>query len=108
MLVNTFTLLKTFVFACLLLQSCKIQPQLATLKLHQAVLLDDAKAAEKYIKKGASVNSREGDRGWTPLLFASEAGSTKIVALLIDHEAEVNMVSVKKRGFTTTTSRFQW
>jgi len=46
---------------------------------------------------GASANYREDDRGWIPLLFASEAGDERIVRILIDYGADVNMVSSKDK-----------
>ena len=77
----------------LLIFSCKLPQQEANLKLHHAVLTNEPKAVQKYLKKGASVDYREAKRGWTPLLFAIEDGNSEIVKLLIDQGADVNIVS---------------
>jgi hypothetical protein len=40
--------------------------------------------------KGADVNARD-SRGWTPLMWAAASGHGKIVKLLIEHAADVNL-----------------
>ena len=74
---------------------CKLQPQRATQKLHGAVLDGKTKAAQRYLVRGASPNYKSGDRGWTPLLFAAEAGYIKVTEVLINHGADADVVSTQ-------------
>ncbi|MGA3165950.1 MAG: ankyrin repeat domain-containing protein [Terriglobia bacterium] len=46
--------------------------------------------AELLLEKGADVNARGGDRGWTPLDMAATSGCTEVAELLLAHGAEVN------------------
>lgn len=77
--------------------SCKIPPQKATQNLYSAVLLNDVANVKKYIQKGANVNTQENQRGWTPLLFASEAGYFDIAKILVENGADVNIASSKNK-----------
>ena len=80
-----------------LMADCKLQQSEANAKLHQAVLSNQTKAVKKYLKQGASVNYREDNRGWTPLLFAVEAEHYEMVKILVDGGADINMASTKNQ-----------
>lgn len=84
-----------YVLVLCLVAGCKLQQQEANAKLHQAVLMNEAKAVKKYLLKGALVDHQEDNRGWTPLLFAIEAENDEIATILVDRGADVNMISTK-------------
>ena len=75
------------------LVGCRLSPIGETARLHQAVLNQKVNSVKRYIKWGAFVNSRESERGWTPLLYAAELENYQIAEILIDHGADVNMLS---------------
>lgn len=79
----------------ILLTGCAVHYQDLEGRLRRAVLVSDTKSTEHYILQGADVNSRDHKRGWTPLLYATEAGDEKIVSLLLRYEADPNMVSTQ-------------
>ena len=82
-----------FVLCFGLICGCQTSSLDYTAKLHRAVMTNKVNAVKRYIKKGGSVNYREGARGWTPLLFATESGHTDIAKILIENGADVNMAS---------------
>jgi ankyrin repeat protein len=70
--------------------------------LHRAAHYGNFKQLQELLISARIINGRtEGinthDKlyGWTPLHWAAEAGHTNIVALLLDHGAEVNAVTLK-------------
>ncbi len=81
----------------ILFSGCVTHSQKAGGGLKNAVLNADTESAEHSLELGADVNLKDQNRGWTPLLFATEAGDTKMVALLLKYGADPNLVSNKNR-----------
>ena len=48
------------------------------------------------LKKGANINARDGQYGWTPLMWAAREGRVGTVRLLLERGAPVNARSVSK------------
>lgn len=85
------------IIVLLLLPTCKINQQVANEGLERAVLANDLNGIKNYLRKGASVNYHEPEKGWTPLLFAVEGGETEIARFLLDNGADPNEVSVENK-----------
>ncbi len=50
----------------------------------------DIMNVKEFIKKGADVNAKDNDYGWTALMHASIYGHKEIVEILISNKADVN------------------
>jgi ankyrin repeat protein len=50
----------------------------------------DIATVRKLLEKGAHVNTRDNESGWTPLMAAALSGNTDIVKLLVRRKADVN------------------
>jgi ankyrin repeat protein len=61
--------------------------ELSTLMIASYFGLDDLAAIK--IDRGSNSNERDAE-GWTPLMYASWSGSTKVVTLLLDNGADLN------------------
>lgn len=61
--------------------------------LHEAIMLNKLKSAEKLLKQGALPN-RFDKLGETPLMKAAESGNLPAMSLLLDHKASHKMVGI--------------
>ncbi len=57
--------------------------------IHRAAAADDAAAIEFLLDRGAEIEARGGDYGFTPLLAAAYAGSNRAVTTLVQRGADV-------------------
>lgn len=92
---NKYLYCLTIVFV--FLSGCMVHSQKTDQQLRSAVLTSDLKSVEHFILQGADVNSKDENRGWTPLLYATEAGDEKIATLLLRHGANPNLVSTENK-----------
>ncbi|MBT8253628.1 MAG: ankyrin repeat domain-containing protein [Bacteroidia bacterium] len=89
-----------FAVLCLMLfSSCKISQQQATTELRRAVLNNEIPKVRKYVRKGALVNHKDPKRGWSPLLYAAQAGHLEVAAVLLKNGADPGQTSDKDEVF---------
>ena len=82
---------------------CKPTPeQIAerTKLLFESIESNDVESAKTYIKAGANVNAKQGEKGITPLLFAIQNDRVEMVDLLIKSKADVNAKDTADNGNT--------
>jgi uncharacterized protein len=60
--------------------------------LHLAALGGQAGSGRLLLARGLSVNDRSGTDGMTPLFFAAARGNLKVMRLLLDWQADVNIL----------------
>merc|ERR1719188_114296 len=54
-------------------------------QLENAIIMGDLAWVKDCVKKGANVNCRLDEKGFTPLMLACEGGWANIVRYLVDH-----------------------
>ncbi|CAE7225835.1 ANKRA2, partial [Symbiodinium pilosum] len=67
-------------------------------QLENAIVMGDLAWVKDCIKKGANVNCRLDEKGFTPLMLASEGGWANIVRYLVEN-TDVDMEAVDSGGF---------
>jgi len=70
-------------------------------QLENAIVMGDLSWVKDCVKKGANVNCRLDEKGFTPLMLASEGGWANIVRYLVDC-TDVDLEAVDSGGFNAT------
>ena len=66
--------------------------------LFDAITSGDVEQAKLYIKGGANVNAKKGEKGITPLISSVQKNSNEMVALLIKSKADINILDANDRS----------
>jgi len=92
-----FSHLLVFTVALLIISCTSPVKPLKSQSIHSAAVSGNTRMIEVLLARGVDVNSRDQRRGWTALLFATEAGHLSVVRLLIKNGANVNLGSMKDK-----------
>jgi len=92
-----FSHLSVFTVMMLIISCTSPVKPLKNQSIYSAAVTGNTRMLETLLARGVDVNSRDQRRGWTALLFATEAGHLPAVKLLMKNGANVNMGSIKDR-----------